>query len=101
MTIDDTEIGPSNGFVIRITYNSDENFQSPKPRNAQIMDHYRFATTDRETGFQPVKGACNGREMRRILCVVDGDEPRHEQRFLMLDLNDYSQAIDGMPLHGK
>lgn len=37
-----------------------------------------------EASWRSVKGACNGREMRRVMCVIEGDG----RRFKMLDLTD-------------
>ena len=42
--------------------------------------------------WHPSRGTCNGREMRRIMCIVDRDE----QRFKMLDIDDHSEDKEEM-----
>ena len=86
-----TESSYSNGFVLRIKYNDEENFQSPEPRNATLIDRHEFGMKEGNVSWCPAKAACNGREMRRIMCVVDRDY----RRFRILDI-DYSQAADNM-----
>jgi hypothetical protein len=53
-------------------------------RNAQIKDKLDFSAKEGEASWHSVKGACNGREMRRVMCVIDSDG----RRFKMLDLID-------------
>lgn len=53
-------------------------------RNAPMKDHLDFTAKEGEGSWCPVKGGCNGREMRRVICVIDRDG----QRFRMLDMVD-------------
>ena len=72
---------------MRIPYNENDTFPPAMPsekRNATMKDHLDFTAKEGETSWCPVKGACNGREMRRVMCVVDRDG----QRFRVLDMID-------------
>jgi len=53
-------------------------------RNARIKEQLHLSANEGEVSWNPVKGACNGREMRRVMCVVDRDK----RRFKMLELID-------------
>ena len=51
-------------------------------QEAQIKDKLGFVEKEGEIAWCPGKGACNGREMRRIMCVLERDG----QRFKVLDV---------------
>ena len=75
------------GYVVRIPFNDVDTFPHTtqlQKRNARIKDQLDFSPKEGEASWCPVKGACNGREMRRIMCLMDRDK----QRFRMLDLID-------------
>jgi site-specific recombinase XerC len=72
-----------------MAYSNNDNFQSvahSNLRDTSIEDQFNFTVKEGEVKWHPVKGACNGREMRRIICVVDRDD----QKFRMLEIDDYN-----------
>ena len=73
---------------MRVPYNDDNTFpptMHSEKQNAQIKDQLDFSRKEGEISWCPVKGACNGRETRRVMCIVDRDQ----RRFKMLDMIDY------------
>ena len=75
------------GYVVRVPFNENDTFpptMRPEKRNPRIKDQLDFPVKEGESAWRSVKGACNGREMRRVMCVLDRDE----RRFKMLDLID-------------
>jgi hypothetical protein len=83
---------PCDGYIARITYHKEHNFQSPsnEVHPVKIKDHFEFTTKEGEPPWFPAQGACNGREMRRIMCVVD----QQGQRFKVVDITDNSIQMD-------
>jgi hypothetical protein len=51
-------------------------------RNAVVTEEIDFADEEGKGSWCPIKGACNGRAMRGIVCIVAKDE----QRFKLIDL---------------
>ena len=75
------------GYVVRLAYNNDDYFISTldsEARDAIMRDYLEFTTEEGETRWIPAKAACNGREMRRVLSVVDLDG----ERFKLLGITD-------------
>jgi hypothetical protein len=82
-----------NGYIARITYNREDYFQPARHseiQNVPMKDYLEFTHKEGQSSWSPVRGACNGREMRRIMCVIDRDE----QRFRVLDVTDDNTAMD-------
>lgn len=78
-----------------MTYNNNDNFQSAVHsdlHDASIQDQFNFTVKDGEVNWYPVKGACNGREMRRVMCVIDRDE----RKFRMLEIDDDNRDEEEM-----
>jgi len=51
-------------------------------QEALVKDKFDFARKEGEVAWSPGRGTCNGREMRRIMCVLERDG----QRFKVLDV---------------
>jgi hypothetical protein len=83
---DTTGTSQNKGYVARITYNTDQTFPSmediPSP-STFTKDQLKFPHNG-ETNFSPCKVGCNGKEMRRIMCILDADM----QRFKVLDIGE-------------
>jgi len=74
------------GYVARITYNTHQSFRSVEDGDSastSVRDELKFPYNG-ESNFSPFRGACNGKEMRRIMCILDADM----QRFKMMDIGD-------------
>jgi hypothetical protein len=91
LTIDNSH---GSGYVARIPFNEHDTFpptMHSEKRNARIKDQLDFSAKEGETSWCSVKGACNGREMRRVMCVIDRDERRFKMLDLIDDLNDNAE----------
>jgi hypothetical protein len=78
-----------------MTYNNNDNFKSTAHsdlRGASIQDQFNFTAKEGEVNWYPIKVACNGREMRRVMCVIDRDE----QKFRMLEIDDSNHDEEDM-----
>ena len=83
---DSTGTSANKGYVARITYNTDRTFQSVEDMASPstfIKDQLNFPHSG-ENNFSPCKVGCNGKEMRRIMCILDADM----QRFKVLDIGE-------------
>ena len=67
-----------------MTYNIIQNFQSEELNSATIVVKDQLKFPSRGENFAPWKGGCNGKEMRRIMCVLNGDM----QRFKVVDVEE-------------
>lgn len=86
-----TGTSSNKGYVARITYNTHQSFRSIEDGDSastDVRDEVKFPH-DGESNFSPVRGTCNGREMRRIMCILDADM----QRFKMLDIGEENGEI--------
>jgi hypothetical protein len=70
--------------VARITYNSSHNFDSEETNDSSVVVKDQLTFPLQGENFVPSKGGCNGKEMRRIMCVLNGDM----QRFKVVDVDE-------------
>jgi hypothetical protein len=83
----DIELSIAGGYILRVPFNQHFDLQSHTDtfRNVVITEEIEFANDQEKGSWCPVKGTCNGRAMRGVVCVLDQDE----QRFKMIDLAEH------------
>jgi len=85
----------STGYIARFTFNDEPSFlpvELSKPRKVSVQDYLEIESEEGDRGWKPVKGECNGHEMRGTMCIID----ESAQKFKMVDINESASETDDM-----
>jgi hypothetical protein len=86
----DIELSNASGYILRVPFNQIFDLQSHTDiiRNVVVTEKIEFENDEGKGSWCPVRGTCNGRAMRGVMCVIDKDE----RRFKMIDLAEHGNV---------